>query len=979
MFVFSVVYGYIIFQGEAYEKYAYLGVNMTLASLFIGSFLTSYYSQCGASMIAPHIHPTLFYAECANIISSHIKNNDSISLLPTLMITMLLGTLLVAATFYILGYFRKSLIVQLLPISVVAGFLAGIGLIIMKEGIRISTGNEFKIDNLDNIFLEWFSWKQLIPAVIMGFGLYFTKRNHISSPNRTIPAFVILPLIIYYIILWIGDISLIEARNKKYFLPKAESKAFYALYEELYGNMNHINWYAVLKTVPELLAMDFIIVIDFLLQIAGTERYCFVNMNFDKELILAGFNNIFGTFAGAIPTFSAVKCTLINYSITKDKTDRMAGYIASILIGFIFFLSLPIINYLPRFFLGGLMFYSGAAFLVKNLWDTRLTFDRQQMFTVYTILIVEGVFGVLIGVVVGVILALGEFTVMYSNQSFVTVKSLADTHSTHVRPFVHREKLEKLAETTVVFYLKGVVFFGSAKDLQKEVILLVEQDQSLPSFRRLRYLIIDCEQVTEIDSNAVNIFLKIALIAYENNFLVLFSGLSKKIHKKLWLEKILPNPEVDFNPDDIEIDIGFNLASEETDDKLNYKNNEIENELSYSKNCFIFETADLALEWCEEQLLHYCNTIRAKWLILPSMRKLNAISIYTSLKSPFDYLTNEPKVWNYMKQEQVPAGEVLCRAGELIDAVYLLQAGRVSIYLEHNDGTRKRISTMSQGACMNTVWNLPSAETIVVERLSLFLVITREKMELMEEEAPKLAILINQAILKDVVTARNRLEHEIDINAHWDGYEQMMEIRERQNVRNPDLLAIITNYYEDEDQEVFDFLQQENNHQISPKKVINDHQNVINDMKNTSKSSLIRHERSNSTRYTRTNSNDIHTPSTLKRSNSFRVNRNRRQESFHGFSEHYNVLSSSQHNITIDDPSISVDNVIKETGKEYAKSLINSNSDLSKTKHYYGELYELDHEIDELSHPSLAAHKKKKKKKKKKILKIKKKKKKKKF
>ena len=94
------------------------------------------------------------------------------------------------------------------------------------------------------------------------------------------------------------------------------------------------------------------------------------------------------------------------------------------MLGLLYFSGLPLINYLPRFMLSGLLVFSAAGFLIENLIDTRHKFNRLNFASCWVIFIVNIIagelapsYGLLIAISTGLILGLVGFAVHYARKS----------------------------------------------------------------------------------------------------------------------------------------------------------------------------------------------------------------------------------------------------------------------------------------------------------------------------------------------------------------------------------------------------------------------------------------------------------------------------------------------------------------------------------------------------------------------------------
>ena len=131
-------------------------------------------------------------------------------LLPTLLAAIALSSLLISATTYALGAWQSTKLVQFIPITVMRGFLACVGMEIMKVAIENATGG-----HVDNLGLLWDArfWCWLAPAMACGVLLYVLKVRHVVPAGVLFSAFLVVPITLFVLILWATDTSLPQARE----------------------------------------------------------------------------------------------------------------------------------------------------------------------------------------------------------------------------------------------------------------------------------------------------------------------------------------------------------------------------------------------------------------------------------------------------------------------------------------------------------------------------------------------------------------------------------------------------------------------------------------------------------------------------------------------------------------------------------------------------------------------------------------------
>lgn len=784
LFVLGNVFSFLIFSGPL-EKYATMGVGLHTFSMFFCGLGTSLFAHHHKGFIAGvDINPTLFYAACMMIIKTELGEYDDGTapteapagdhrrrmfaptgpsgplhpkLLPTLLLCIATGSLMVSIGCYLLGKFHLTRIAQFLPTNVLHGFLTTIGFNILIEAISISTGIhlEFKKhpESIVQIFGSWKRWKLLMPAPVMGIPLYFLKQYHIFSPVVVVPFFLIVPLIIFYVVLYAIGSDWDSAHANDWFFKALNHSWFWEGWTEFYPNIHLIDWPSYLKCIPQLILMTIILIEDYLLKLAGTEHSLNIDLDFDEEFVLAGKVNFINIFGLGSPAYSQLELNSLNYGITHSTTDHRSAVICAIFQGLFFLAGLPIINFLPRFYLGGLVWYAGMSFLWPNLFLSYKKMTLKEYLSILIIVLIRFIFTIVEAVVVGICMASIIFTYQYSRRSeFKAVYNGKQYHSKLRRPAMHIRKLEHFGHMMQVIILKEALFFGSANKIETNIRKKFHDTDYLPHWKQLQYLILDFEHVTIVDSSAFGALKKVQWLCKKRNVTLLWSGLSK----------------------------GEGRATNTRGRLQEYLDLE---------ESLIFNDFDHAVEWVENCLLLYAEFIRSKWLILPSMKKLNALSSVMGVKGPFKKLFSKTSpIWKYSESCQKDKGEILEeKAGTVSNRLVILLHGKVSFYLEQPDdkepGRRKRVACTTSGAIL--LEGVPCSETIEVDKRSEFIIFHRQDLERLKNDNPALSLLLHNDVLEDVFITRNEMGRALDTEAtcHWDTYFTQMEILERQEIQ----------------------------------------------------------------------------------------------------------------------------------------------------------------------------------------------------
>ncbi|MCB0189377.1 MAG: SulP family inorganic anion transporter, partial [Caldilineaceae bacterium] len=331
--------------------------------------------------------------------------------------------------------------------------------------------------------------------------------------------------------------------------------------------LTQVQWPVLWTQGATLLALFFITMIDLLLVASGLELALKTNVDFDRELRVTGAANmVSGLFGGFVSCLSTSR-TLLNHK--AGATGRLAGLVVAIIGVVMLRYGGPLVSYIPKPILGGLLLYLGLSLLVQWLYETRQKFTRPDYLLVWVILIAMAVADLLIGIAVGILIATIIFTVTYSRIP-IFKHSLAgsDYPSNRSRSVPQRRYLNSHGHKIQILWLQGYLFFGTASQLADHVSQVLDRHE-----QSLQFLILDFHHVTGADASVLSSFTKVQRIAQEREIVLIYTSLPAVLLEPFVQEKLLTAPTE---------------AGEPQPAKL---------------PAYRFPDLDHGIEWCEDQLL----------------------------------------------------------------------------------------------------------------------------------------------------------------------------------------------------------------------------------------------------------------------------------------------------------------------------------------------------------------------------------------
>ena len=245
-----------------------------------------------------------------------------------------------------------------------------------------------------------------------------------------------------------------------------------------------------------------------MLQLASTETALKVDLDFNREMKVGGLASLVNALLIGAPAYGQTKFNVLNYGFTHQTDNPLAAIVCGLFCGTLFFLGEPVINILPRFLLSGLLVFSGAGFLIENLWDARKKFGRYEFACIWAVFLINMVagelmpqFGLLLAIGAGFLLCLIGFTYRFTATCTIAAPiSGYDYSSTAVRSFSQEMKLGVLGCWYHIFPCSGYLFFGTSATLYNQFKQHVADVSLMPRPKRTKYIVFDMTEVYEVGS-----------------------------------------------------------------------------------------------------------------------------------------------------------------------------------------------------------------------------------------------------------------------------------------------------------------------------------------------------------------------------------------------------------------------------------------------------------------------------------------------
>lgn len=431
-------------------------------------------------------------------------------------ILMVLSALIAAIILLLSSYFKLYQLIRFVPFSVIAGFLASSGFLMIKGATEIISINFLSIEGFQEIIAHPLQPQLLVGLLIAGSLIYFSK---LFSPGVVIPTILIIFCILINLIIRNGLCIQNMCAVEQWFFSSTGYISWIPSW--------NISWTTlkideVFNIIPYIFFVVLVAILTILFTLTSLEMNNTQEFDLSLELRSHSFLSIIsGFFGGLIPVLAIAR-------ITINKTMG-GGVPAGIISGGFAIATMAggevILSYIPKVCLGGLLMFLGINLLKGWTINQRSKVDRIEIVQVVLIVTIVSRYGFFYGVIAGIIMACIFFVINYSKISVTYLQEdLTALQSSVVRPDHEQRILEEFGHRVRIFRLGGYLFFGSIYELDKKISQL--------DIKQYDCIIFDFNKVSGIDSSASQVFQRILnrYSQYETQWFFSYTTLS---HKKL--------------------------------------------------------------------------------------------------------------------------------------------------------------------------------------------------------------------------------------------------------------------------------------------------------------------------------------------------------------------------------------------------------------------------------------------------------------
>ncbi|QGY03477.1 cyclic nucleotide-binding domain-containing protein [Methylobacterium mesophilicum SR1.6/6] len=707
-----ISFSQLIFSGPLAECRA-AGVSAMLAAYMAGSLVflalrrdvVISLSFFGAAAI---VQAAIAAAVAEQLRAAGVTDPDSVG--PIVLVTCGLSTAITGLVFALLGTLRASLLAQLLPFPVLMGFLAGVGLLLLRSGVQIGAQLADPLGALVGALVGALfgdlgpaAFAPIDPGALgrvgltLGIGVcafYLPRRR---AHWTTYPAVILTSLLVVHLGLAWQGLGPAAAQAGGWLIDPLPPGSL--LRVPAIGHLASFDPALMLPILPKIVTYVVVAVIVQILYVVSVELDLRREFNVDRVFVASGVANLLGSLFGSpvmgFDRTSTLQLHNIGGGRWLGRWLTLAAMAALLVFG------AGIIALLPRPLAGGALVALGLGHLT-NLALAGRAFLRWEIAIALVVCAATALFGATVGFLVGVVMAMLIFAVQYAQiPALRRVLTGAERRSSVIRAPDTAERLRAAGTRTRIYALQGYLFFLNAQAIHRRVVA-ESTGESTAGAADLRVLILDFRDCVGLDSSALVAFRKIGQRAEQRGFDVLLVHLGPTVLRQVARSRLTANARIR-----------------------------------------ILDTLDAALREAEDTLLSETGTAGTDE-VAPFAR--HVADRLGCAVGPADFAP-------YLAVRDLAAGETLMRQGEAADALYFLERGVVSIEMSLPGRPNLRLRTTTAGTVIGEIALVQGGRrtaTALAESPCRVVGLDRAALARMEAERPDLALTFQRFLILEL-------------------------------------------------------------------------------------------------------------------------------------------------------------------------------------------------------------------------------------
>ena len=661
------------------------GIVASLVSATIGTICCTLISRTPAEICGPRISIVVIYAAlCADL----VMRKGAGAAIGEVIAGLSLAVVLMGVMQVIAGWTRVGEAVKFLPYPVNAGFVTGVGALVVWSQLGPLIGLEGRFSGYDwSALLESVKpWTFLVGIAVMA-SVWLIPR--FSKRMQPILAGLVLGTVLYHgLSRFVGSDALGPTVGAITFWSGAERNIAMA------WSRLDINW--LLDTSVQVLPYSGFLAIQGVMNGALNSVVLAdatgVRPNVSRIILAQGVTNVLCGLLAALPVSPSPSQSLVAAKMREIKTVLPAASAVALLVALL--VLEPVLAHVPIVVLAALLITAGIGLI--DSWTKRLLVrvvrgrntDPKIMWNLAIVLTVAGSFffgNVPLALMVGAVMATVLLLIELSSSTELSMQEGVSMASRRVWPADQQAWLQRRRSVIRIFRPRGGLFFATADQLAGKLEVLETH---------VRYCVIDCSRLTVLDATGCRIIASSAKKLAARGVTTVLAGLDAANERDKGL-----------------IELGLDAPS--------------------SKDRW-FRDLDHALEWIETELFkeHFPGVAAGAPVALEAAQLTEGLSV-----AELDVLRP------HLITVCLETGDTLFKGGTPGSSIYIINSGLIDIRIDTDQKASgwRRMAVLGPGCIFGEVAMLTggqrSADAVCLEPAQLF-ELSQESLDALSTQFP---------------------------------------------------------------------------------------------------------------------------------------------------------------------------------------------------------------------------------------------------
>ncbi|WP_112323721.1 SulP family inorganic anion transporter [Oceanibium sediminis] len=400
--IYSISFAAIIYNGDL-GAFLDRGIGLTLIGASIMAAGGGLLFSVSGTVSHPQDVTAVMLAASAVNITAHAQTLGPEALFITTAALVALTGLCAAIAATVLGYCRLSRVFEYFPISVMGGFLAATGYLLLTGAISMLLNRKISLRDIPGIWSAselhiWLPW--------IAIGVLYVVLSRTVRSRYALPVAVITTLAGFYVVLAISPAQLSDMRNAGLLLGPFPREGLLRGYDA--SLLEYIAWPLVLQESPMIVSVAGMVILGGLLNLHGLHHVTRKSVDLDNDLKAIGVLNAVSSISGGLVGYPAISTTILGWRLGLK--GLAAAISASVICVSLALFGTDVLAVLPKGLFAAIVAYLGLDLLYSWLWLEWKRHTLWEFAIVVGILVTAASIGILEALALGLCAAMcGRF------------------------------------------------------------------------------------------------------------------------------------------------------------------------------------------------------------------------------------------------------------------------------------------------------------------------------------------------------------------------------------------------------------------------------------------------------------------------------------------------------------------------------------------------------------------------------------------